>query len=79
MLKIINLDPDRYSDEALHIISSVGVVENYRGSYDNLMSIIHEFHIVIMRFSHIVDKNFIDCAKNLKIIACNAKCDGLED
>jgi len=71
MLKILNLDPERYSAQALAILSRVGTIETLTGDA-TLADVIADYHVIILRFSHRIDRTLIQRAQSLKIIACNA-------
>jgi len=71
VFKILNLDPDRYSSRALSILKDYATVDNIDRK-DNLSKIIHEYDILILRFSYSIDDALLSKAKKLKIIACNA-------
>lgn len=71
MLKILNIDPDHYSKQAHQILSTIGRVDSVNLSHTPLVSIIEQYHVLIMRFAQVIDKTIIDNAPNLKVIACN--------
>lgn len=72
-MKILNLDPINYSSKALDIIKELGIP--YLGcsmSRSNLIANINQCSVIILRFSHIIDKEVIDSAKQLRYIVTNA-------
>ena len=71
-MRILNLDPENYSKDAIEIYTSIGQYEGKNINREELKKIVNKYNILILRFSHILDKEIIDLAKNLKFIVCNA-------
>lgn len=69
--KALNLDPDRYSKNALEFLSRLMVVEALKPE-QRLENIIADYDIIIMRFAKIIDSALLDNANRLKVIVCNA-------
>jgi len=70
-MRILNIDPYCYSEEAKKILRSFGDVEEIEYSRDQLIKKIHNVDVLILRFSHRIDRDIIDNAPKLKIIASN--------
>ena len=71
-MRIINLDPENYSRDAIRIYDSIGQYEGRNVNREELKKIVSKYHVLVLRFSHKLDKEIIDLAKNLKFIVCNA-------
>jgi D-3-phosphoglycerate dehydrogenase len=71
-MRILNLDPENYNKNAIEIYSSIGKYEERNVNREELKKIANLYHVLVLRFSHILDKEMIDLAKNLKYIVCNA-------
>ena len=70
-MKILNLDPHKYSNEARLILSSFDYSEK-KITRSKLLKIVHNYDVLVLRFSHKIDKQIIDKAKRLKLVATNA-------
>jgi len=66
--RILNLEPDNYSADALAILQSLGRVDNGPLTRLELLECVHEYEIIIVRLSHQVDREIIDRAERLKAI-----------
>ncbi len=71
MLKLLNLDPDNYSKEALSLLKEYADIDTFDGAKP-LESIIHQYDVLLLRFSINIEKPLLQKAERLKIIACNA-------
>jgi D-3-phosphoglycerate dehydrogenase len=71
-MKILNLDPKNYSLEAEKILTTLGDYETKDISRDHLKKIINKYEVLIIRFSHLLDKEMLKGAERLKYICCNA-------
>ncbi|WP_438462263.1 NAD(P)-dependent oxidoreductase [Marinomonas sp. PE14-40] len=70
-MKILILDPDRYSQEAISIYNKLGQVDCYSESMGGIESIIHCYEILVFRFAVKLDSSLLEKAKKLKYICCN--------
>jgi D-3-phosphoglycerate dehydrogenase len=70
-MKIINLDPDHYSKKASSLFREHDYVER-KITRKKLINVISRYEVIILRFSHQIDKEIIKAAKNLKVVATNA-------
>ncbi|MEZ0395252.1 MAG: NAD(P)-dependent oxidoreductase [Anaerolineales bacterium] len=66
--RILNLEPENYSPEALAILQSLGEVE--AGPLDRaaLLERIGEFEVLIVRLAHQIDRQVLERAGRLKVI-----------
>ncbi|WP_250657352.1 NAD(P)-dependent oxidoreductase [Alkalimarinus coralli] len=71
-MNILNLDPYCYSEKARQALASFGNVEEIVYSRPQLMERLHSVEVLILRFSHRIDREVMDCAPMLKVIATNA-------
>lgn len=68
MLKILNVEPDEYSDDARSILKSIGQLVEQNMERDQLLARVHEFDILIVRLRHQIDAELMKAASNLKVI-----------
>jgi D-3-phosphoglycerate dehydrogenase / 2-oxoglutarate reductase len=68
MMKILNVEPDEYSDEAHSILTALGDLVEENMERSELLERIHEFDILIVRLRHQVDAELMNVAPNLKVI-----------
>ena len=66
--RILNLEPESYSAEALAIMQSLGRVDNGPLTRLELLMRLHEYEILIVRLAHQVDQEIFDHASSLKAI-----------
>jgi len=66
--RILNLEPDNYSAEALAILQSIGKVDSGPLTRLELLARVHEYEILIVRLAHQIDNEIIDRAGRLKVI-----------
>ncbi len=67
-LKILNLEPDDYSAEALAILEKFSHVDTGPLSREELKTSIGSYDILIARLGHKIDKEILEAADNLKAI-----------
>jgi len=67
-LKILNVEPDQYSDEARSILKQIGQLVEQNMERSELLSSIHEFDVLVVRLKHQVDVELLNAARNLKTI-----------
>lgn len=67
-MKILNLEPDGYSDKAHAILKKIGKVENGPLTRAQLLKKIAAYDVLIVRLGHKIDAEILKAAKNLKII-----------
>lgn len=68
MLQILNIEPDQYSEDARLILKELGTLVERNLGRDELINVIGEFDVLIVRLAHQIDKEIIEAASNLKII-----------
>ena len=68
MLRILNVEPDQYSDDARSILKTIGHLVEQNMERNELLECIHEFDVLIVRLRHQVDAELMDAASNLKVI-----------
>ncbi len=67
-LKILNVEPDQYCDEARSILQQTGQLVEQNMERSELLSSIHEFDVLIVRLRHQVDTELLNAASSLKVI-----------
>jgi D-3-phosphoglycerate dehydrogenase len=68
MLRILNVEPDQYSDDARSILRGVGEVIEKNMDRAELMDCIGGFDILVVRLGHQVDAELLSAAPRLKAI-----------
>ena len=71
-MNILNVDPYCYSEKARQTLESFGNVEEIIYSRSQLIQKLHNVDVLILRFSHHIDREVLDNAPMLKVIATNA-------
>jgi len=71
-MNILNVDPYCYSEKARQALESFGHVEEIIYSRSQLIQKLHNVDVLILRFSHHIDREVLDNAPLLKVIATNA-------
>jgi len=71
MYRVLHLDPHGYSETAKNRIRSVALLDEGPMDRKTLVSEIHKYHGVILRFGNKIDSEIISHAKNLRVIATN--------
>jgi D-3-phosphoglycerate dehydrogenase len=66
--KILNIDPKDYSKEARTIVNEFAIMDELVLNRDELLNCINNYDGLITRFSHILDKEILKKASNLKVI-----------
>lgn len=67
-MRILNVEPDQYSDDARTILRAIGHLVEQNMERAELLDRIHEFDILIVRLKHQVDAELLSAAPDLKII-----------
>lgn len=67
--RILNLEPEGYSTNALAILQSFSYVESGPCSREELLEWIPRYDAIIVRLSHKIDDEVLDKAKKMKVIA----------
>jgi D-3-phosphoglycerate dehydrogenase / 2-oxoglutarate reductase len=65
---ILNAEPLGYSDDAYGILSSIGSVLNKQCDRNDLIALIPEVDVLIVRLGNKIDKEILSKAKKLKVI-----------
>ncbi|OVE76445.1 hypothetical protein BVX97_00995 [bacterium E08(2017)] len=68
MLKILNIEPENYSPEALAILETVGDVEQSVCKSEDLSGLLDGVDVLITRLAHSIDRRTIDSSPSLKAI-----------
>lgn len=68
MIRILNAEPQGYSDKARKIITNLGELVDGPLTRAELLSQISNFEVLIIRLSHQVDRQIIQAGKRLKAI-----------
>jgi D-3-phosphoglycerate dehydrogenase / 2-oxoglutarate reductase len=68
-LKILNAEPDSYSEEAARIISSCATLVQKRLDRAQLLRDIKDYDGLIVRLGHLVDRALLDAAPKLRFVA----------
>lgn len=68
MLRILNVEPDQYSDDARSILKTIGHLVEQNMERNELLECIHEFDVLIVRLRHQVDAELMDATPGLKVI-----------
>lgn len=71
MYRVLNIDPFAYSERARTRLTELGRYDELELSRDDLLSVIHQYDVLICRFAHQVDRELIDRARKLKAIGTN--------
>jgi D-3-phosphoglycerate dehydrogenase len=66
--RILNLEPDNYSTEALAILQSLGRVDGGPLTRRELLERIGDYEIIIVRLAHQVDREIVGRTTRLKVI-----------
>ncbi|MBF0542357.1 MAG: hydroxyacid dehydrogenase [Nitrospirae bacterium] len=68
-VKILNIEPDGYSNEAREILSSVGSLSEQTVTGQELIRIISHYQVLITRLGHYISRDIMSAGVNLKAIA----------
>jgi D-3-phosphoglycerate dehydrogenase / 2-oxoglutarate reductase len=68
MIKILNIEPDGYSSDARGILDQLGTVDEFQGQRSELISIVQDYDVLIVRLAHEINRELIEAAKRLKVI-----------
>jgi len=72
-MKILNIDPYCYSIKAANLYQSLGLYREANPSNKNeLINLLKDVDVLVMRLSHNIDRDVIYSSKTLKVIATNA-------
>lgn len=71
MIRILNVEPFGYSEEARARLQGVGELVEREVTRPELLAIVPSFDVIIIRFAHRVDRELLDAAVRLKAI-CTA-------
>ena len=69
MLKIINLEPSNYSEDAKNILKGFCELVEFNSNYNDLPDLLKDIDGIIVRLGFKIDKLFLDQAPKLKFIA----------
>jgi D-3-phosphoglycerate dehydrogenase len=68
MLRILNIEPDNYNQEARSILNSFATVREEKVSKRKLLELLPDFDVLIVRLAHNIDREVINSGKDLKAI-----------
>src|SRR3989344_6599047 len=68
MLRILNSEPDRYSLQAKAILNSLGSVDEKNVTRTELLHILPNYDVLLVRLRHRIDREIIQAGLRLKII-----------
>lgn len=69
-MKILITEPENYSQKALEIYQSVGrIVYDKKLTRSELLREIADADVLVIRLAHVIDREVLDRAKNLRVIA----------
>lgn len=68
-MKILVLTPEYYSEEVLFELNQFGNIESKNLSREELMQNIENYDVILTRIGHKFDKELLEKAKNLKVLA----------
>lgn len=68
MIRILNSEPLGYHQEAYEVLKQIGVVTEKQCTRKELLSLIGDFEVLIVRLQHTIDKEIIDAGLNLQVI-----------
>jgi len=68
-LRLLNLEPEGYSEKALEILRGFSDVAEGPLTREELLDCISHYDAVIVRLGHQIDETVLDAAKRLKVIA----------
>ncbi len=71
MIRILNLDPEFYSEKACELLRSVGEYSEKTMTRTEFCSEVENVDVLILRFSHRIDSEILNRAKKLKVIGTN--------
>lgn len=72
MIKILNVEPENYSDEARKVLRSVGELVEQTYSRAELLQHLSSFDVLIVRLGFCVDREILDAGTALKVIVSAA-------
>jgi D-3-phosphoglycerate dehydrogenase len=67
-VKILNIEPLEYSDQARSILREIGTVDEYSHSRESLLQNIQDYDVLIVRLGLSIDRDILQAAINLKVI-----------
>ena len=67
-MRILNVEPDQYTDDARSILRAIGHLVEQNMERAELLDRIREFDILIVRLKHQVDAELLSAAPDLKVI-----------
>ena len=68
MIRILNLEPDNYSDSARQILRSLGELDERYLSRAELLDCLSEYDVLIVRLAHQIDREVLDAGVQLKAV-----------
>ena len=68
MIKIPNIEPKNYATEARELLVSLGEIYEKSLTREELITIVPEYDVLIVRLRHQINKEIIDAGKRLKVI-----------
>jgi len=68
VIRILNLEPDHYSDSARQILRSLGELDERYLSRAELLDCLSEYDVLIARLGHQIDREVLDAGVQLKAV-----------
>lgn len=70
-MRIVISEPEQYSDRAIDVYRSLGeVIATHTLRRNELLDLVREAEVLVIRLAHTIDRQVLAAAKKLKIIAC---------
>lgn len=67
-IRILNIEPDSYSNEARKICESIGLYDEVSMSREEILAILSKYDVLITRLGYNIDAGFFKATDNLKVI-----------
>tara|TARA_B100000315_G_C14555797_1_gene578068 strand:+ start:455 stop:1429 length:975 start_codon:yes stop_codon:yes gene_type:complete len=68
MFKLLSIEPSNYSNKARAILTGIVEINEINVDRDQLLSMICDYDVLLVRLAHNIDKEVLDKAKKLKVI-----------
>ena len=68
LMRILNIEPLAYSQEARQIYQRLGQLDERRVSRTELLSIVDQYDVMLVRLAHQIDKEILDRSLRLRVI-----------
>lgn len=68
MIRILNVEPKNYSPQAKQVLASLGDLTEKEVSREELIGMIGDYNVLMVRLAHQIDREILARAPNLKIV-----------